>query len=148
MRIQMKKQYVMIDKLNQILDLKPHPEGGWYRETWRSAETMTTKEGNTRNSGTCIYFLVPKGVVTSWHKVKSAEIWHFYSGDPLILELENEEGELEEIMMGTNLEGGFLPQALVKPNQWQRARSLGEYSLVGCTVSPGFDFLDFEMRSE
>ena len=146
MRIQMKKQDLMIKKLIQLLDLKPHPEGGWYRETWRSEETFTRTNGSERASGTAIYFLIPQGVKTHWHKVNSTKIWHFYSGSPLVLELKNEEtNELEEIMMGTNLEGGFVPQALVKPNQWQRAYSTGEYTLVGCTVSPGFDFLDFEM---
>ena len=89
MRIQMKKQDLMIKKLIQLLDLKPHPEGGWYRETWRSEETFTRTNGTERASGTAIYFLIPQGVKTHWHKVNSAEIWHFYSGAPLVLELKN-----------------------------------------------------------
>ncbi|TNE72952.1 cupin domain-containing protein [bacterium] len=135
-----------IERIIQQLELQPHPEGGWYRETWRSDEVLIREDGKSRSSGTAIYFLVPQGIITSWHKVKSAEMWHFYAGSPLILELETELGDVEEVIMSSNLDGGFVPQVLVKPNQWQRAYSTGLYSLVGCTVSPGFDFEDFEMR--
>lgn len=135
-----------IQKIIDQLNLLPHPEGGFYTETWKSDEFFTRKDGLQRASGTAIYFLIPEGVITHWHKVKSAEMWHFYSGAPLVLEIENEESETEEIMMDSNLSGGFVPQALVKPNQWQRAYSTGLYSLAGCTVSPGFDFQDFEIR--
>ncbi len=135
-----------IQALIKQLQLTPHPEGGWYRETWRSEETFTRDNGSVRTTGTAIYFLVPEGVTTSWHKVSSAEMWHFYAGAPLVLELEDEHGETEEILMSSHIVGGFVPQALVKPNQWQRAYSTGLYSLVGCTVSPGFDFQDFVMR--
>lgn len=135
-----------IKKIIRQLELLPHPEGGFYKETWRSSESIKRKDNSVRPTGTAIYFLIPEGVKTHWHKVKSAEMWHFYSGDPLVLEIENKEDELEEIVMSANLSGGFVPQALVKPNQWQRAYSTGLYSLVGCTVSPGFDFDDFEIR--
>jgi predicted cupin superfamily sugar epimerase len=135
-----------ISHIIKQLDLKPHPEGGYYKETWRSEQLLITDEGKTRTSGTAIYFLIPEGVITQWHVVKSAELWHFYSGSPLVLELETENGETEEVLMSANLAGGFVPQALVKPNQWQRAYSTGLYSLVGCTVSPGFDFEDFAIR--
>ena len=135
-----------IQKIIKQLDLLPHPEGGFYRETWRSDEVFDRVDKSKRSTGTAIYFLIPEGVVTHWHVVKSAEMWHFYSGSPLVLEIENEGGEVDEIVMSSNLEGGFVPQALVKPNQWQRAYSTGLYSLVGCTVSPGFDFEDFSIR--
>lgn len=135
----------MIKKIIEQLQLIPHPEGGWYRETWRSTTQTTLENGDIRSSGTSIYFLIPHGVTMHWHKVKSAEIWHFYSGSPLVLELKNNALETEEILMGNQLEAGFVPQATVNPNQWQRAYSLGAYSLVGCTVSPGFDFSDFTM---
>lgn len=135
-----------IDEIIAKLDLQPHPEGGFFKEMWRSDEILKRTNGDIRSVGTSIYFLLPKGVISAWHKVESVEIWHFYSGDPLILELEDDAGKLIKIEMHSDVLNGGNPQALVKHGQWQRAYSTGEYSLVGCTVSPGFDFEDFTMR--
>ena len=116
------------------LALAPHPEGGHYRETWVAA-------GDSRPAGTCIYFLLQGGEMNRWHKVDAAEIWHFYAGDPLMLRIsETDDGPATRHLLSPNLTSGARPQIVVPPNYWQRAECLGEYSLVGCTVSPGFQF--------
>lgn len=119
------------------LDLQPHPEGGHYRETW-----VANNEG--RPVGTCIYFLLQGHEQNRWHKVDAAEIWHFYSGAPLVLSLSADEtGPAVDHTLGTDLTNGERPQVIVPPNQWQMARCTGDYTLVGCTVSPGFQFENF-----
>ena len=123
----------IIDRLR----LLPHPEGGHYRETW-------VAEGDGRPAGTAIYFLLQGGEHNHWHKVDAAEIWHFYAGAPLILTVAaTEAGPATEHRLGPDLTAGERPQVIIPPNHWQRARCTGDYTLVGCTVSPGFQFENF-----
>jgi hypothetical protein len=129
------------EEIIRHLDLKPHPEGGFYRETWRE-----TRADGGRASGTAIYFLLPGGVENRWHRVDAAEIWHFYAGAPLELSIERADGAAEKRVLGTALLDGEEPQLEVPAGAWQRARSLGRWTLVGCTVSPGFLFERFEIR--
>lgn len=133
----MKSQKEIINKLN----LEPHPEGGFYRETYRSDEMVVDEAGEKMSAGTGIYFLLPEGVCTSWHRVTSDEFWHFYEGEEMMLEIINKEGVFGRFSLSNDLEF----QKVVPRNCWQRAYSLGEYSLVGCTVCPGFEFTKFEM---
>lgn len=123
------------DRLIQLLDLMPHPEGGHYRQTFRDASG-----GGTRGHSTLIYFLLKAGERSHWHRIDAAEIWHYYRGAPVELKID---GQL--IHLGPAIENGEVPQAVVPPGAWQAARSLGDYSLVGCTVAPGFDFATFEL---
>ena len=122
-----------------LLDLKPHPEGGHYRETFRDP-----REVDGRSVGTAIYFLLAEGERSHWHFIDAAELWHFYEGAPL--ELEIVAGERREtVILGPDLGAGQRPQAVVPTAAWQAARTLGAWTLVGCTVAPGFDFAGFEM---
>lgn len=122
------------------LGLKPHPEGGWYAETFRDAP-----EGG-RGHSTAIYFLLERGQVSHWHRVRdAAEVWHFYAGASLLLSLAEEGGSVSEMMLGPDLAAGERPQGIVPANWWQAAKSLGDWTLVGCTVAPGFDFAQFEL---
>jgi uncharacterized protein len=123
------------------LGLIPHPEGGHYRQTWIDAA-----EGTERPSGTCIYFLLAAGERSHWHKVDAAEIWHFYAGAPLILSLAaTEAGPARDHRLGPDLLAGEAPQIIVPPHHWQAARSTGDWTLVGCTVSPAFRFEGFTL---
>lgn len=134
------------------LNLLPHPEGGYFRETYRSelilpSDGLPSEFSGSRNAATAIYFLIEKNNFSALHKIKSDETWHFYAGDPLeVIEI-NETGELKKTNIGSGLERGELFQYTVKANTWFGSRVLsgGEFSLVGCTVAPGFDFRDFEM---
>lgn len=127
------------DEIIALLDLAPHPEGGWYRQTWAA-------EGPGRPAGTSIYFLLKAGERSHWHKVDAAEIWHFYAGSPLVLSIaENTEGPAKEHRLGPDLASGERPQILVPPDHWQAARTTGAFTLVGCTVSPGFLFDRFDL---
>ena len=121
------------------LALEPHPEGGWYRETWRAY----AKKGE-RAAGTAIYFLLEKGQRSHWHRVDAAEIWHYYAGAALRL-LSAEDGVIRERILGAEFTAGEAPQIIVPPNAWQSAESQGDWTLVGCTVSPGFEFEKFEL---
>lgn len=121
------------------LDLSPHPEGGCFRETWRAP----APEGE-RAAGTAIYFLLRPGEKSAWHRVDAAEVWHWYAGAPLELVIAAD-GERITHTLGPALDQGQRPQAVVPAHAWQSARSLGEYTLVGCTVSPAFEFAGFEM---
>jgi predicted cupin superfamily sugar epimerase len=133
-----------VQKIIDVLDLKPHPEGGYFRETYRSDREVKCRDGVARNAGTGIYFLLPSQICTNWHRVSSDELWHFYKGDKLILEIIDTKGNFEQLTLGNDItDSGF--QLLVPQNCWQRAYSTGRYSLVGCTVAPGFEFDDFEM---
>ncbi len=125
-----------------LLDLAPHPEGGWYRQTW-----VADAEGDNRPAGTCIYFLLEPGQSSHWHRVDAAEIWHFYTGDPLTLRIaETEAGPAATHILGPELGFGQRPQVLVPDGQWQAARSEASgWALVGCTVSPAFQFSGFEL---
>ncbi|WP_347813956.1 cupin domain-containing protein [Actinomadura sp. KC06] len=130
------------------LDLLPHPEGGWYRETWRS-DASFTPDGypGERSSATGIYFLLPPGEESVWHAVRSAEMWLWHRGGPLSLLLggggERPSGAPERVTLGPDVADGQVPQAVVPPGVWQAARPAGpEEVLVSCVVSPGFDFAD------
>lgn len=122
------------------LGMQRHPEGGWYAETFRD------NPGGGRGHSTAIYFLLEKGDVSAWHRVKdAAEVWHHYAGAPLELGLFDEAQGAAAFVLGTDLGAGERPQAVVPANCWQTARSLGDWTLVGCTVAPGFDFAQFEL---
>jgi predicted cupin superfamily sugar epimerase len=123
------------------LGLVPHPEGGWYSETFRDAA------GGPRGHSTAIYFLLEAGQLSAWHRVKDAvEVWHFHAGAPLALSMHEEgSGSVIEQVLGVALAAGERPQIVVPADWWQSARSLGEWTLVGCTVAPGFDFAAFEL---
>lgn len=123
----------------RLLGLQRHPEGGWYRETWRH-------DGGTgrRGAGTAIYYLLAAGEVSTWHRVDAAEIWHWYAGATLQLDLAVDM-VAEAHRLGPDLAAGERPQVIVPAAAWQSARSLGGWSLVGCTVSPAFEFSGFEL---
>ena len=124
------------------LDLKPHPEGGHFREAFRDVRTV---EG-IRAASTAIYFLLARGERSHWHRIDAAEVWHFYAGAPLMLEVAAYgDGPAERITLGPGLDRGEQPQAVVPAQAWQAAESLGDWTLVGCTVAPGFDFQKFEL---
>ncbi len=121
--------------------MQPHPEGGWYKETWR--ESSPNAE---RASGTAIFYLLEAGQYSHWHKVDAAEIWHWYDGAPLTLEISpDDETPASQHVLGPDILSGQMPQIIVPKGHWQCAKSTGSYSLVGCTVSPGFEFSGFEM---
>lgn len=123
----------------ETLGMQRHPEGGWYVETFRDAR------GGTRAHSTAIYYLLEAGERSHWHRVRdAAEVWHFYAGDPLLLSL-FDGSQVEDITLGTDLAHGERPQAVVPANAWQAARPLGRYTLVGCTVAPGFEYASFEL---
>ncbi len=126
------------DEIIAHLELQPHPEGGHYRQTWMD-------DAAPRANGTCIYFLLKAGKDSHWHKVDAAEIWHFYAGAPLVLRLaETDAGPATEHVLTPDLSQGR-PQVIVPPYHWQAARTTGEWTLVGCTVSPGFQFEGFTL---
>jgi len=125
------------------LGLAPHPEGGFFRETWRDAPGA-----GGRGAGTAIYFLLTRDRVARWHRVDAAEIWHFYAGAPLVLSISPGGREVEELVLGTDLAAGQRPQRLVPPGAWQSARTTGSFTLVGCTVSPAFEFGRFELAPD
>jgi predicted cupin superfamily sugar epimerase len=135
------------------LDLSPHPEGGWYRETWRSDLTIpdaALPPGYTgpRNAGTAILFLLMPGQQSAWHAVRSAELWLFHRGSPLELEVGPEQSTADTLLLGADIAAGEQPQLLVPPGHWQRARPRDqEPTLVSCIVVPGFDFADFALTA-
>jgi predicted cupin superfamily sugar epimerase len=136
----------MVDELVRRLGLVPHPEGGFYKETYRAALTVETPRG-TRSAGTAIYYLLPRGSFAAWHRVTSDEVWHFYDGHPLELLLVRDGGRVERVVLGKDVAKGEQPQVVVHAGVLQAAVPRGEFTLVGCTVSPGFDFADWEMPS-
>jgi uncharacterized protein len=125
------------------LGLAPHPEGGHYREMFRDAAP-----DGTRAASTAIYFLLRAGEISRWHKVDAAEVWHFYSGDPLELTIQRPGAPRNVIRLGTNLANGERPQAVVPAHAWQMARPMGAWTLVGCTVAPAFEFGGFTLAPE
>ena len=126
------------DQIIERLNLSPHPEGGHYRQTW-------VAENAGRPSGTCIYFLLRAGERSHWHKVDATEIWLFHAGAPLVLSIsETGDGPATDRLLTSDLLQGA-PQIIVPANHWQGARSTGEYTLVSCTVSPGFRFDGFTL---
>lgn len=124
------------DRLIDMLGLAPHPEGGWYRETFRDGT-------DGRAHSTAIYFLLKKGEASRWHRIDAAEVWHYYKGAPLELRIGS-----DIFVLGADIDEAQVPQLVVPPGAWQAARSLGDYTLVGCTVAPGFDFAHFEMAPD
>jgi uncharacterized protein len=124
------------DRLIELLGLKPHPEGGHFRETFRDSNVG-------RAHSTAIYFLLKAGEVSRWHRVDAAEVWHFYRAAPLELCIGK-----QAYVLGADIDEGQAPQIVVPAGAWQAARSLGDYTLVGCTVAPGFEFQHFEMASD
>ena len=129
------------DEIIDALALRPHPEGGYYRQTWVGDEVP-------RASGTCIYFLLTERQKSHWHKVDAVEIWHFYAGAPVILRTSDTEvGPAKSLILGPDLASGQRPQGIVKKDEWQSAETTGDWSLVGCTVSPGFRFEGFELAA-
>jgi len=126
------------DKIIRRLRLKPHPEGGHYRETFRDG----AKRG--RAYSTAIYFLLRRGEESRWHRIDAAEVWHFHAGAPLALTI-SENGRAVRRILGNDLAKKQSPQIVVPARAWQCARSLGDFTLVGCTVAPGFEFEAFEL---
>jgi predicted cupin superfamily sugar epimerase len=125
----------------RLLDLKPHPEGGHFRETFRDART----DAAGRSVGTAIYYLLGLGEVSDWHRVDATEIWHWHAGAPMVLTLSANGHDAQAHHLGPALAAGQRPQLVVPAGWWQSATSLGAWTLVGCTVSPGFDFAGFEL---
>jgi predicted cupin superfamily sugar epimerase len=123
-----------------MLGLKPHPEGGHFAETFRDPRSV----GGGRAASTAIYYLLARGERSHWHRVDAAELWHYYAGAPLELSVAGAAG-LDTMRLGAALDRGERPQAVVPARVWQAARSLGDWTLVGCTVAPGFEFSGFEM---
>lgn len=126
------------DEVIEKLDLQPHPEGGYYCETFRDEE-------GGRGSCTAIYYLLKAGEKSHWHRVDAIEIWHWYAGAPLELHISLDEKKVDTLLLGNNIIKGERPQGVVPKDAWQAARSLGDWTLVGCTVSPAFQFEGFEM---
>jgi uncharacterized protein len=124
----------------RLLDLKPHPEGGHFRETFRDTQTV----GGKRAASTAIYFLLARGERSHWHRVDAVEVWHWHAGAPLALD-RAADGHRERITLGVDLAAGQRPQAVVPAHAWQAAQTLGDWTLVGCTVAPGFEFSAFEL---
>ena len=145
--------YSLVD-LVKVLKLKPHPEGGYYKETYRSADSIGVSGlpqgfNGPRQFSTAIYFLIEKNNFSAFHRIKSDETWHFYTGDALeVIEIDPF-GNLKCTLVGSDLSSDEMFQYTVPAGHWfaSRVKEGGEYSLVGCTVSPGFDFEDFEMAS-
>ncbi|MFC5506472.1 MULTISPECIES: cupin domain-containing protein [Hyphomicrobiales] len=124
----------------RLLELKPHPEGGHYRETFRDP-----KEIDGRSTGTAIYYLLDIGETSEWHRCDAAEIWHHYAGAPLVISVSPNGHDASAHHLGSDLAAGQRPQFVVPAGCWQSATSLGAWTLVGCTVAPGFSFAGFEM---
>ena len=124
----------------RLLELQPHPEGGHYRETFRDTRTIDGK----RAASTAIYFLLARGERSHWHRVDAVETWHWHAGAPLRLEIADNE-KPASILLGPDLAAGQRPQGIVPTGAWQAAETLGDWTLVGCTVAPGFEFAGFEL---
>jgi predicted cupin superfamily sugar epimerase len=122
------------------LDLKPHPEGGYYRETFRDSSV----DADGRSRSTAIYFLLARGERSHWHRIDAVEVWHHYAGDALTLQIA-EDGGTRSITLGPSVAADETPQAIVPAHAWQAAETTGEWTLAGCTVAPGFDFATFEL---
>lgn len=130
----------------RLLELRPHPEGGHFRETFR--DPIAGAGG--RAASTAIYFLLAAGERSHWHRVDAAETWHWYAGAPLVLSIASETGagaRIDRHRLGADLHGGERPQAVVPAHAWQMAETLGDWSLLGCTVAPGFLFEGFVLAS-
>lgn len=133
-----------VERLVRTLGLAPHPEGGFYVETQRSPLKVKTPYGE-RAAFTSIYFLLAEGTMSALHRVKSDETWHWYDGSPLELTMLEDSGKFETHVLGRDIVAGHRPQLTVRGGLWQAAVPLGGWALCGCTVSPGFEFEDFEL---
>ncbi|QWG26146.1 cupin domain-containing protein [Bradyrhizobium sediminis] len=122
------------------LELKPHPEGGHYRETFRDSRV----DADGRSASTAIYFLLARGERSHWHRIDAVETWHYYAGHALTLQVADN-ADWRTVRLGSDLTAGELPQVVVPAQAWQSAESAGDWTLVGCTVAPGFDFAAFEL---
>lgn len=139
----MNKSLTEAERLVRELELTPHPEGGHYRETYRDASGS-----GGRAHSTAIYFLLQAGEVSRWHRVDAAEVWHYHKGAPLELKIAEEGNGAQRFVLGADITRGERPQVVVPPHAWQSARSLGDFTLAGCTVAPGFEFAKFELAEE
>ena len=137
-------------ELIATLDLRPHPEGGFYREIYRSASLVIPPDDRgPRAAVTTIYFLLPNGTHSRWHRVRSDEVWHLYEGGPLeLLELRADASDLTRHRLASPREAAGWPVHTVRADHWQAARAIGDYALVGCTVAPGFEFADFRLLAD
>jgi uncharacterized protein len=122
------------------LGLEPHPEGGHYRETFRDPRL----DANGRSLSSAIYFLLARGARSHWHRIDAVEVWHYYAGSALVLQIADDGGP-RIVRLGPDLAAGEVPQAIVPAQAWQAAESCGDWTLVGCTVAPGFEFSAFEL---
>jgi hypothetical protein len=125
------------------LELLPHPEGGHYRETFRDRNC----DAQRRARSTAIYFLLARGDRSHWHRIDAVEVWHYYAGSALSLRIADDRGQ-RSVRLGPDLAAGEEPQAIVPVRAWQSAESIGDWTLVGCTVAPGFDFAGFELAAK
>jgi predicted cupin superfamily sugar epimerase len=131
---------VSAEEIIRLLGLKPHPEGGHYRETFRDLTSV-----NGRAASTAIYFLLAKNESSHWHRVDAVEIWHWYAGASISLSVSPDGHRTTDILLGSDIFRGQHPQVIVPAGTWQTAESLGAWTLVGCTVAPGFRFEGFEL---
>lgn len=141
----------MIEQLKSLLDLKPHPEGGFFAETYRSGEliqksSLPERYSNSRSFGTAIYYLLTSGTFSAMHRLRTDEIFHFYSGDPVEMLQLFPDGKGRIVILGPDIGKGMHPQVVVPRGVWQGSRPVdgGKYALLGTTVSPGFEFDDYE----
>jgi predicted cupin superfamily sugar epimerase len=137
---------VDVDDLIAALGLARHPEGGWYRETWRADAAP-----GERAAGSAIYYLLRAGELNAWHRIDAAEAWHWYAGAPLALSIVEEgsgQRTLTNHLLGGDIAAGQRPQLVVPPGAWQQSGTLGEWTLAGCTVSPAFEFALFEIAPQ
>jgi uncharacterized protein len=140
------------DEIILNLRLTPHPEGGYYRETYRSPDEIEQDDlgdeyNGRRSFSTCIYFLLTSDTFSAFHKIRQDEIWHFYDGSPLRLHMISEKGEYSDVIIGNDFGKGQTPQFVIPAGTWFAANVMNEndHTLLGCTVSPGFDFKDFTL---
>ncbi|MCX6269978.1 MAG: cupin domain-containing protein [Bacteroidetes bacterium] len=146
---------LQVEDLIRELGLQPHPEGGYYKETYRCKEQIDQPQlparfNGVRNFSTAIYYLLVDSDYSSFHRILSDEIWHHYLGSPLVLFQIDNEGNLQESILGNDIRAGQLPQLVIPQGNWFAAKVLNNkgFSLAGCTVSPGFDFSDFELGNK
>jgi predicted cupin superfamily sugar epimerase len=139
----MNKSLTEAERLIRELELIAHPEGGHYREMFRD-----TVGADRRAHSTAIYFLLQRGEVSRWHRIDAAEVWHYHRGAPLELKIAEAGKRPQRFVLGADVEHGEQPQIVVPANAWQSARSLGGYTLAGCTVAPGFEFSRFELAED
>ncbi|MCF6327935.1 MAG: cupin domain-containing protein [Devosiaceae bacterium] len=130
-------------ELIELLGLEKHPEGGWYCQTFKDQEMVAE-----RANSTAIYYLLQKGERSHWHRVDAVEIWHYYGGAPLRLSISADGKSKTQIILGNDFAAGQFPQVIVKKREWQSAVSLGNWTLCGCTVAPGFEFEGFELAED